>query len=266
MAERKFCCFKGRGEISIVNYAALLSRTAGLVPVGNASAFSVNVTENSETVRDYTSATGGTACVSRELESVTVNVTLRCHSPRNWALATNGAYDEEITSAAVASEAHVLWPGALVPLEHLLDDAQTVVVKNPDGDVTYALGTDYTVTAAGSIKHVKGGSIAAPTIVSGRGTPNIHVSYTRRDQRLVQLYSRPSEAVMLHFDGYNVAQSPVQPMHFDLYKVQFGPAATVNLIGDNLAQLELTGTVERDGSRSPGTLVNPFSQYGTLRI
>lgn len=265
MAERKFCCFKGRGEVSIVNYAALLVKTAGFVPVGNAPVFTLNATETTETVRDYTSPAGGTACSLRELDAVTVGLTLRCHSPRNWSLATGATYKDEET-AAIANEEHVLWPGSLVPLDHLRDESVAVVVKAPTGDTTYTAGKDYEVTPAGSIKHIAGGLIPVPTITDGEGVVNIHVSYTRRDQTLVQLYSQPIEPVALHFDGYNVAESPVQAVHFDLFKVLFGPAATVNIIGDNLAQLELTGSVERDTTRSAGTLSNPFSQYGTLKI
>jgi len=48
--------------------------------------------------------------------------------------------------------------------------------------------------------------------------------------------------------------------------VQFGPAATVNVISDNIAQLELTGNVLRDPTRPLGTISDPFSQYGTLKI
>lgn len=267
MAERKYCCFKGRGEISLVEYAARLARTAGFIPVGNASAFAINVTENTEDVPDYTSPAGGVACTFREIQTVQVALSLRCHSPSNWEIATSGAgANTEVATAAVVAEPHVLWAGTIEPLDHLVDDSVAVVVMSPDGETTYELGRDYEITPAGSIKAVEGSTIPAPTVASGKGTPNIHVSYTRRDQRLIQLYSRPPKAVALHFDGFNVAETPVQATHFDLYRVVFGPAAAVNVIGDNLAVLELTGSAERDSTKPLGTLANPFSQYGTLRI
>ena len=267
MPERKYCCFKGRGEVNLANYAERLARTAGFKPVGNAPAFSLDVSENTENIPDYTSPTGGTACAFREIQTVTIKLSLRCHSPDNWARATSGSgADEDVAKAAVASEPHVLWPGTLEPLDHLLDDSVAVIVKSTDGNTTYEAGKDYEITPAGSIKSLDGSTIPEPTVASGKGAPNITVSYTRRDQKLIQLYSRQPEAVALHFDGYNVAATPVSAQHFDLYKVVFGPAATVNVIGDNLAVLELTGTVERDTSRPMGTLANPFSQYGTLKI
>ncbi|EFI60750.1 MULTISPECIES: hypothetical protein [Comamonas] len=267
MAERKFCCFKGRGEISLVDYLARLARTAGFIPVGNAPSFVLNATETTENIKDFTTPGGGTACAFREIDAVTVALQLRCHSPRNWSIATGGSGEgAEVATAAVASEEHVLWPGTVEPLDHLADDTVAIVVKSADGQTTYDVGTDYEITPAGSIKLVEGTTIPAPTVAQGKGQPNITVSYTRREQRLIQLYSQPPKPVALHFDGYNVAESPVQPIHFDLFKVVFGPAASVNVISDNLAQLELTGTVERDATRPMGTLSNPFSQYGTLKI
>lgn len=267
MAIRNYCCFKGRGEISLVNYAARLARTAGFAPVGNASAFAINVTENTENIPDFTSPAGGTACAFREIQTVTANLTLRCHSPQNWALATSGSGENtEVATAAVVNEEHVLWPGTVEPLEHLIDDTVAPVITSVVGTTTYVAGTDYIVTPSGSIKHLETGSIPAPTIASGKGQPNVRVSYTRRDQRLIQLYTQPAQAVALHFDGYNVAETPVVATHFDLCRVVFGPAAAITVIGDNLATLELTGTVERDTTRPLGTLSNPFSQYGTLKI
>lgn len=267
MAARNICCFKGRGQISLVNYLARLARTAGFLPVGNASSFTINATETTENIKDYTSPVGGTACAFREIDAVTVALSLRCHSPRNWSLAASGSgADLTVEKAAVVSEEHVLWPGTVEPLDHLVDDSVAVVVKSIDGVTTYAPGTDYEITPAGSITLIDGSTIPTPTVASGKGQPNITVSYTRRDQSLIQLYSAPPESMALHFDGYNVAESPIQPIHFDLFKVVFGPAATVTVIGDNLAALELTGTVERDASRPLGSLANPFSQFGTLKI
>lgn len=269
MAERKYCCFKGRGDISLVSYAARLARTAGFLPVGNASAFALNVTENTENVPDYTSPVGGTSCTFREIESITVALSLRCHTPANWAIATSGAGAEApVAQGAVVDEPHVVWPGTVEPLDHLIDDSVAVVVKSvaAEDPVTYEAGTDYEITPSGSLKHLVGGSIPEPTLTSGKGVPNVKVSYTRRDQRLIQLYARTPEPVALHFDGYNVAESPAVATQFDLYRAVFGPAASVNVIGDNLAVLELTGTVERDPTKPLGSLSNPFSAYGTLRV
>lgn len=269
MTTNTYCCFKGRGEISLVEYAKRIARTAGLLPVGNAPVFNLTATETTENVPDYTSPVGGTACSSRQIDTVGVALTLRCHNPRNWAIATSASgYDSEVESQAIVDEPHVLWPGTVEPLDHLIDNSVAVVVTSVDDEdpVTYVAGTDYEVTLSGSIRALAGGSIPAPTVTLGTGQPNINVSYTRKSQYLVQLYSRPTPELALHFDGFNIAESPIVPVQFDLFRVQFGPAATITVISDSLSQLELTGTALRDTTLPLGSLVNPFSQYGTLKI
>lgn len=267
MATKQYCCFKGRGDISLVEYAKRIARTAGFVSVGNAPVFNLTATETTETVKDYQNPAGGTACTIREIDTIGIDLTLRCHSPRNWSLATSGAGDDqEIASQAIVDEPHVLWAGTVEPLNNLIDESVTIVVTSVDGNTPYVAGTDYEVTPAGSIRALEGSSIPAPTVTMGVGQPNIHVSYTRKSQQLIQLYSKSTPEMALHFDGYNVAEKPIVPVHFDLFRVVFGPAATVSIIGDNLAQLELKGTVERDPTHAVGTLDNPFSQFGTLKI
>lgn len=267
MTTRTYCCFKGRGEISLAAYAAYLAKMAGLQPVGNAPALSVTVSEKTEDVPDYTSPAGGTHCHFREIEKVEIGLTLLCHTPDNLIRTLYGAGTSEgVASAAVVGEAHVLHAGAVVPLDHLVDDSIAVVVKSMDDETTYAQGTHYIVTPAGSIKHVAGSAIPVPTVTAGVGQSNIKVSYTRKLQTKIQLFSKPSEPVVLHFDGINVAADTPFATHFDLFKVRLSAAKGFALIGDNLGKLELTGTVMRDETRLLGTLANPFSQYGTLKL
>lgn len=267
MTTRTYCCFKGRGEISLAAYVAYLAKTVGLQPVGNAPALSVNISEKTEDVPDYTSPSGGTACHFREIEKVEIGLTLLCHTPDNLIRTLYGAGTTEgVISAAVVGESQVLHIGAVRPLDNLLDDSIAVVVKSFDNVTTYVLGTDYVVTPAGSIKHVAGGTIPAPTVTAGVGQPNIKVSYTRKLQTHIHLFSKPSEPVVLHFDGINVAADTPFATHFDLFKVRFSAAKGFALIDDKLGKLELTGTVMRDETKPLGTLANPFSQYGTLKL
>lgn len=263
----KNCCFKGRGNIALVSYAAMLAMTAGPMPVGNAASLVVNVSESTERVRDYTSSAGGTHCSSRELEGAEVVIDLMCHSAENLvrSLYGSGATDN-VATAAVVDEPLVAWPGAITPLADLPDLSVAVVVKSTDAEpVTYVAGTDYLLTEGGSIIVLEGGSIDAPTVTAGEGQPNIEVSYTRRDQSLVQLLTKQSDPVFLLFDGVNIMEGG-STTRFSLFKVKFGPAQNVSLISDNASRMQLTGDIQRDESKPRGTAAAPFSQYGTLRI
>lgn len=262
----KNCCFKGRGQIALVSYAAMLAATAGPMPVGNAASLVVNVSETTERVRDYTSSAGGTHCSSRELEGAEVVLDLMCHSAENLVRSLYGSgASGNVATAAVVDEPLVAHHGAITPLADLPDMSVAVVVKSIDGVTTYVAGTDYLLTEGGSIIALESGSIPAPTVAAGEGQPNCEVSYTRRDQSLVQLLTKQSDPVFLLFDGVNIMEGG-GTTRFSLFKVKFGPAQNVSLISDNASRLQLTGDIQRDESKPRGTAANPFSQYGTLRI
>lgn len=267
MTTRQYCCFKGRGEISLADYLAMLALTAGLMPVGNAPQFAVNVTETTESIKDYVTVGGGTACHFREIDEVQLALTLACHTPDALVRSLYGdGVTEGVVSAAVVGESKALHIGAVAPLDHLIDESVDVVVKSPDDATTYVVGRDYTVTPAGSLKHVVGGTIPAPTVAADVGTPNVKVSYTRKVQTVLQLFTKPSNPVVLHFDGYNIAAEKPFAVQFDLFKVRLSAASTVQLIGDNLSKLEFTGVALRDETKPRGNIANPLSQYGTLKL
>lgn len=260
------CCFKGRGEIAVVDYAQAIKKTAGLMAVGNASLCQVNLSERKENVRDYTSSAGGMDCSSREVDEVEVALTLLCSSAENLAMGLYGVgASDNVATAAVASEQAVAWPGAIVPLADLADQDVAIVVKNIAGSTTYTAGTDYEVTQAGSIRLLPGTTIPSPTVSAGVGQPNIAITYTRKKQSLVQLVRRASKPVLMHFDGINIMDGN-RNTYFQLFRVIFGPAKSFSAISDNVSQIELVGTVTKDPAKPAGTAGAPLSQYGTLRI
>lgn len=263
----KNCCFKGRGQIALVGYAAMMAKTAGPMSVGNAPSLSVNISEKTEKVPDYTSSAGGTHCSSRELEGAEVQIELMCNSAENLVRALYGSGSEEnVNSAAVVDEPLVAWAGAISPLVDLPDLSIAIVVKDFAVPATvYVAGVDYILSETGSIIVLAGGGIPVPTVTAGVGQPNLKVSYTRRKQSLIQMLTKQSDPVFLLFDGVNVMEGG-STTRFSLFKVKFGPAQKVDLISDSASRLQLTGDIQRDESKPRGTTAAPFSQYGTLRI
>jgi hypothetical protein len=259
-------CFKGRGQVAMVNYADMVAKIAGPMPVGNASMLAVNVSEKTEKVPDYTSSAGGTHCSSRELEGAEVQIELYAHSAENLVRSLYGhGSTDNVATAAVVDEPLVAWPGAITPLVDLPDLDVAIAVKSIDGLTTYVPGTDYLVTEGGSIIVLESGAIPDPAVVAGVGQANIEVSYTRRAQTLVQMLTKASEPVFLLFDGVNIMEGGTTT-RFSLYKCKFGPAQKVDVVSDSASKLVLTGDIQRDETKPLGTAANPFSQYGTLRI
>lgn len=263
----KLCAFKGRGQIALASYAALIAGTAGALPVGNASSMSINISEKTEKIPDYTSGAGGTYTSSRELEGAEVQIELYCHTAENLvrSLYGSGATDNVATGAVVAEQL-VAWPGAIAPLVDLPDLDVPIVVKDAaTALITYVHGADYLITEGGSIVVLAGGAIPLPVVAAGVGAPNIKVSYTRRVQSLVQMLTRQSDPVFLVFDGVNIMEGG-KNSRFSLFRVKFGPAQKVDVISDSASKMQLTGDIERDETKPRGTAASPFSQYGTLRI
>lgn len=261
----KNCCFKGRGRIATVDYAKIIAALAGFVPAGNAPSLAINITENVERVPDYTTVNGGTHCTVRQIEMAQVTMTLMCHSAEVLALSLySQGTTGNVAAAAVTGELHVAWPGAIVPLHDFPDVSQTITVAPATGSTTYTRGTDYDITESGSLIILEGSTIPAPSVTDGEGAVNIKVTYQRAEQSVLQLFTKPSNPVSVHFDGVNAVDG--RPAQFRLYKVKFGPATSVTVIGDNMSRLEMTGEILRDESISAGFGANRFSQYGTLRI
>lgn len=257
---RDMCCFKGRGKISLATYEQYRAGLAGLMFVGNASTFSINVTEAKTEVQDYTSAAGGLSCAIRSIEKAEAHLTLRCHKRENLALALYGE-SAALEAIAAVAEPHVAWPGAIVPLDGIADTGAQFLVKSADGETTYAPGKDYEIGVAGALEIIAGSTIPEPVVNMGVAQPNIAVTYQQAAGSRVQLFTRPSREMVLHFEGENMAGGVAS---FDLFCVQFAPATAFNIIADDVSQLELNGAVLRDRSRPAGTPDAPFSQYGTL--
>ena len=260
-----YSCFKGRGRIALALRSAFLAKTAGLIAVGNASMLDLNISEKSEDVPDYTTSAGGNDCNVRLIEKVEFDLSMSHWTPENIARATLGTGTaDNVATAVVASEPHVAHPGAIVPLDNVPDLSVVIVVKSVDDLTTYTAGTDYTVTESGSIEILAGTTIPAPTITAGVGQPNIHVGYTSVTHSVIQLLTNKSQDYVLHFDGVNLVTG--NPAQFDLFNVRLSPGKKLSALGDTVGRIDVTGSVQRDLSKPVGSVGNPLSQYGTIKL
>jgi hypothetical protein len=94
------------------------SASAGLIEVGNCSALSFAVTEETKELRDYTQPGGGTYNEVKRITAVECQITMHDMSAENLARALYGSASS-VASATVSSEAAVVYPGALYAFVHL---------------------------------------------------------------------------------------------------------------------------------------------------
>ncbi len=130
----------------------------------------------------------------------------------------------------------------------------SVVVKA--GSTTLTANTDYTLTTNSAI----GWGIITIISVANMGVSgNLTVSYSSAAYESVVLFKAPNVERALKFTGLNTADSD-RIVDIELYRVIFDPAANVDVINDELAQFELTGSALVDTVRFNDSQLGGFGR------
>jgi len=225
----------GSGKI----YLKEVGASAGLVEIGNCSALNFAVQEEVKEQRDYTSPGGGVLNEVRRITGVEVSISLAELSPDNLAKALYGTTTAVVAGSAVA-EAVTAYAGALSRLAHATPTS--VVVQDVTDTTTYVADTDYEVRPGGIFVLV-GGAITDGDV--------LHVDYDYGAEDVVQALASSAKEYLVCFEGLNEARSG-KAMLIDAWRVKFGAASDLALIGDEFATLELTGKVLKDSTKLGG--------------
>jgi len=218
--------------------------------VGNVVNLSFSIAEDKKELKTSRTTGGGNYNALTRIDSVTLSMTMSDYSAENMAIALFGSAsavaattvtDESITAPASLSG------DPLVDTANVIDTAETVTVTSDPSGTTYVADTDYTVTSAG-IKILSTGSISADDALL--------ISYTKKAVDVVEALTSSAGEYKLVLDGLNEAQSGA-PFIVTVHRAKFGPAAEMSLIGDDFAELVLTGDVLQDTSITAAGL----SQY-----
>lgn len=218
--------------------------------VGNVTALNFNITEDKKELKDYTSAGGGNYNSITRISAVELAMTLSDYNAENLAAAVFGS-SSSVTATTVTDESisapASLTGNPLVATEFVIDTDQTVTVTSDPAGTTYVDGTDYTVGAAG-ITIIDGGAISASS--------PLLVDYTKKAVDVVEALTGSAAEYVLTFDGLNEAQSGT-PVVITVHRWKPGPAADLAMIGDEFAELSLSGDALKDTAiTTPG-----LSQY-----
>ena len=247
-----------RTEYAYIGSGRILARKRGsnapFRELGNCSALTMGVEQETKKLRDFRTAGGGTYAQVDRITGVTLAVTAHDLSPENIALALYGT-TEAVAGGAVANEEHATFKGGYIVPESPIDLDTPPVLKSFDGVTTYVADTDY-VLQYGAIYIPATSSIADATDAD---TPNVKLSYTNKAGDLVQALTASAEELELRFLGLNEAASGKE-VRVDMYRAQFGATQALPLIGDDFASLELSGAVLPDGSKT-GDLSQYFQAF-----
>ncbi len=236
--------YLGSGKV----YLRDRSAATGLVEVGNCSALSFAVTEETKELRDYTQPGGGTYNEVKRITSVECQITMHDMSAENLSRALYGSTSATATGT-VTDEAHAdVNKGEFVATAFLPSAITTVKV----GATTKTANTDYEVRAGG-IYIIPGGTIA--------DGDDITITYTKAVADVVQALTNSGKEYELVFDGLNEARSG-KKTRVRAHRVKIGALANLGLIGEEYAAIEATGKVLKDTSITGANI----SQYFKVEI
>lgn len=223
-----------------------------LVSVGNVAKLSLSVAEEKIEQQDYENSGGGVADSVSRIKSVSVDMTGYSFSQENLALAVRGT-SAAVTGGTVTDEAVTAVKGGLNVLAKLPDMTAALTVEGGSGDTTvFTEGTDYIRTRSGFTIPSTSTIVDADTLV---------VTYTALTGSALQGLVETAQDVRVVFEGLNEARSG-KPVVVELFRTQFSPTKGLDLIGDKFAEIQLTGTVLKDETKTG----NGVSQYMTVRM
>lgn len=128
-------------------YLREIGGSSGLIEVGNCSALSFSVSEETKELKDYTQAGGGTYNEVRRVSSVECAITMHDLNAANLSRAMYGSASA-IASQSVTGEAITVYPGALAPFAFLPATSPAPTVTTPGAAAaTRANTTAYTLGA-----------------------------------------------------------------------------------------------------------------------
>lgn len=128
----------------------------------------------------------------------------------------------------------------------------TVVLKDSATPTAATIPTtDYTVdlTTGQITMKVATGTYKAP----------LKVDYSAAAYESVQLFKAANPERSIRFSGLNTAAVNA-PVTVELYRIIFDPTANINLINDELAQFELTGSVLFDATKNADPTLGGFGR------
>lgn len=240
------CCGLYRGSLFIKD---LTNPNNPLLPVGNAE---MTLTQElAEIEQPNYQSLGGTNCSVAYIDSVSLDLVLRCISPENLAIALMGTSGKKTGTTVTGEEHAVNGIHELIPFENVPDKNAPIVVKNEAGSVTYVEGEDY-VVLAGGIQIIDDSSIPVDGSL-------IQVDYSYGDNYFVDAQTVAQKEYYVVLDGYNYGEGGQRQVVMKAWKVKFSPTDSFQIIGGtDFASLNVSGEILRDESKPTGSKFAKF--------
>lgn len=242
--------YLGSGRI----YLREIGGSVGLQEVGNCSALSFNVTEDTIELKDFTQPGGGTYNEVRRVSAVEMSLTAHDLNAANLARALYGS-TSAVTVGSTTGEVHPgVKPGDFVAFQKI--PTGSIVVRDA------ATPTPNTLVADTDYEIRPGGIYILPTTtqVAPAGEA-LTVDYAHAASDVVQALTGSGKEYEMVFIGLNEARSG-KATTVKAYRVKIGALQSLGLIGEEYAALEVTGKLLKDLTKTGAGI----SQYFKVEI
>lgn len=224
--------FVGQGKVFAALRDGTVNPTGGFLYLGNCPDLRLRLGASA-----LVTATGGAQTAAPGLpngEPPSFQMTLEELNNDNL---TNFLYGTRTTVAAgsVSNESVTLYKGRATKLARMGLSSFTSLSGG------YTLGTHYTV-------NLDAGSIDVPLTSTIPDGTTLLASYVAKDQDQIEPYTTAPPLWWLRFEGMNSANSNT-PVVIDLYRTRIRPPEELQIIGDDLTALSLTGRILYDTNR-----------------
>ena len=223
----------GKGVVYIKNRAS-----GGFRFLANVESLSNSFETEEKSIPNNTTAGGGKWDSLTRITGAKASLSMYDLSAANLALATNGTVSA-VTAGAIVDE--VITATALdeiIPSANLIDLTIAPVVKNSAGTTTYAVNTDYTVSASGITPTTTGTITAAQSL---------KLSYTKKAASVVEMLTASAGEYTLMIDGLNEANSG-SAVRLTIHRCKPAATSEISWIGDDFATLPLEMEMLPDAS------------------
>lgn len=240
--------FSGQGVVYVASRSGnniLAYRDVGNVPT-------IRVSMETDTVEHKESRTGQRLSdfrLTRE-NKANITMTLEKFTKANLQMLLYGSDQSTTTSTSVSGE--------ILATERMnLKVGDTLFTKLPNVSSpvfspSLTSPTDYSIDlTTGRI------TINAITAFSSSGT--LAIAYSSAAHESVTMFKAPNVERAIRIQGVNTANSNA-PVTLELYRVIFDPIANLDLIGDELGQFEVQGTVLFDTTRDTDAALGGFGR------
>lgn len=206
--------------------------------LGDTGTATISVSTGKETRKESYSSKRHTAAVLHTGSEATISITLRYDQAENLALGWHGKLTSRVSGTVTAETIPTVVVGDIIMLEKGAATNIVLTDSTPTTPASLIAGTHYQVldAVAGTIKILSLGSLVQP----------FKAAYSYGASKNLSMLTTKPPVKYFFMPGFNTVDGSRDRIH--LYKVQFDPLESLELINESFGDFTITGTCLLDST------------------